>query len=279
MAKEVHMPSGSHGGSRGSHSSGGARSGGSSYGSRGSSSRNYKRVFIIGGVAYGLPAVWNTRYNRLSTLVSLFAFFLFISIMVIVAGTSSIDNIKVDYMYYDDMIAQAETDNRYIVEGVITDKSLGEGGKWFFDYVFPADDGWNVPGYTYSIYTYEEIKNFSIGETILLATNSINTTWETDSIPLVCKGVSYEQDGSYAEALTLRNCGIGFTCTFAAGIVLVIVGQILIVKKHKTLSPQEEKSLSAFTKKTRVCSYCGSALADSDMRCRSCGAKAPKEKI
>ncbi len=271
------MPSGSHGGSRGSHSSGGARSGGSSFGGRRSGTRNLNRVFIIGGIAYALPAVWNTRYNRLSSILSVLVFFLFFAIMTIVGGVSTIDSIKTDYMYYDDMIATAEVDERYIVEGVITDKSLGEGGKWFFDYVFVADDGWNVPGYTYSIYTFEEIKQFTIGDTIFLATNSIYTTWETDSIPMACKGISYTVDGDFIEANTMKNFGIAFTCLFGVAIAGIITAQVLIVKKHKTISPAEAKELDGFVKKTKKCAYCGSTLSDTDIKCQSCGAKTPKE--
>lgn len=270
------MPSGSHGGSRGSHSGGGSRSG--SYGgSRGSSGSLRTRVFIIGGVRYGLPTVWNTRYNTLSTFLSIAMFFLFFAVMTIVGGVSNIEDIKRDYMYYDDMIAMAEIDDRYTVEAVITDKSLGEGGKWFFDYQFVADDGWKVPGYTYSIYTYEEIKQFTIGQKIVLATNAIDTTYISDSIPMLCKGVSYTVDGDYIEADNMKNWGIGFTCVLGVAVVGIITAQIMIVKKHKTISPQEEKTINAYMKKKKTCAYCGSTLGEEDKKCYSCGAKTIKE--
>lgn len=274
--QEVIMPSGSHGGSRGSHSSGGARSSGGSRGGY-SSGRNRTRVFIIGGVRYGLPATWNSRYNLLSNILSFVVFFLFFSIIMITGSASNIENIKTDYLYYDNMIATAEVDSRYITEGKIIDKSLGEGGKWFFDYTFVADDGELVYGYTYSIYTFEEIQEFSIGQTILLATNAISTTSWTDSIPMVCKGVSYEVDGDYIEAHNMQTYGIVFTCLLGASVVGIIVARVVIVKKHKTISPQEEKSLEAFSKKVRRCAYCGSILLDYENKCASCGAKREEE--
>ena len=270
------MPSGSHGGSRGSHGGGGSRGGFGGSRSSGGSRISTPRVFIIGGIRYGLPTVWNTRFNVLNTCLGIVLFLLFFSVMTIVGSVSNIDQIKTDYMYYEDMIATAEADSRYVVEGIITDKSLGEGGKWFFDYEFVADDGWKVPGYTYSIYTFDEIREFTIGQTILIATNAINTTYMTDSIPIICKYKTVEDDAEYIDAQNMKTGGIVFTCLLGAGVIAIITAQIVIVKKHKTISPQEEKTIASYIKKQKTCAYCGSHLADNETQCTSCGAKTTK---
>ena len=71
----------------------------------------------------------------------------------------------------------------------------------------------------------------------------------------------------------MKTGGIVFTCLLGAGAIAIITAQIVIVKKHKTISPQEEKTIASYIKKQKTCAYCGSHLADNETQCTSCGAK------
>lgn len=268
------MPSGSHGGSRGSHGGGGASFGGGGRGSyRMGGYRRVprRRIYFIGGRRYFLSSRWNSRFSALSTIASFSIFFLITAIMVLCVGISSKNDIATDYYYYQDMIADAEANPELIVEGEITDKFLNEDcGKWYYTYEFVADNGSVVEGYTYSVYTREEIRKFTIGDTILLAVNMIDTNQKTDSIPMDYKDIPLSNDGEYANAQKFYTIGLVGTIVIGAVIIGVAISMFVIVSKHKQLATDEviENETSA----TRYCAYCGAMLAEDEANCRHCGA-------
>ena len=117
------MPSGSHRGSRGSHSSGGSRLGGSRSsfggGSRhiGGSHHHHSTIFMHHG--HPRRFRWGHRYYVYSSgsqsILTLFIVLIFFAIMVIFAQSTMINSykhdmtlIEEDYRYYQDLIANAE---------------------------------------------------------------------------------------------------------------------------------------------------------------------------
>jgi len=273
------MPSGSHGGSMGSHSSGGASFGGgrsSGGGYRNGHHRRGPRIFIIGRSRYYLPTVWNTRFSAIISFLPIALFFLIFAVIAIFSGATTKNDILVDYYYYQDMIAKAEANPEFIVEGEITDLFYNDDcGKWYYTYSFLDDEGFPVNGYTYSVYTREEIREFTIGQNIMLAVNMAKINQLTDSIPMDYKYIPIENDGEYAQAQTIHTIGIVCTAVCSVTIVGLAVALVLIFVKCK--QPATGEAIDGEkTGGLRNCAYCGALLNESETRCKHCGAKTIK---
>lgn len=281
------MPSGSHGGSEGSHSSGGSSSGGSSgsYGGGGSGSFH---IFTA-----DRPMHWHHRSHHyyvsgsnanefISTLV--YALFCFIIAGALIFALSStlkdIEKIVVDRDYYLDMIENAEKNHSYQKQATITDIFYNEDcGKWYITYAIPYTEEWGttirefeLSGYTYSIYTREQVKQFEIGQQITVACNSQTVTSRTDSITLDYKNYPLSADGEYMQANNSKVGIIIVLCSFAvAGVIFVIIAVVSlkrkVMKSKEPMTPQEVMEADGFNR----CAYCG-AYSEDKTKCPNCGA-------
>ena len=138
------MPSGSHGGSRGSHSSGGSSrssGGGSHFGSRSSrSSHNMSsnRHYHHGGHHHhhrgrGGFVIVTSGSTGVLFFVSLFMVALIAAFSFVLSNTNrNLATIETDREYYIDMIEYAESNSDYIKTGMITGKFYNEDcEKWY----------------------------------------------------------------------------------------------------------------------------------------------------
>jgi hypothetical protein len=200
------MPSGSHSGSRGggggSHFGGGSSSG-SSGGGRWHGRPHGRHVSIV---------FFGRRVSSAFVALAVFALFLAIVCTLGVSGDKSyLQQIESDYMYYQDMIDDAYDkqilgDSSYLVDGVIISKFQSDTcDKWYVTYYFLDKDGEKVDGYTYSIYTWNQVKDMDPGDIIKLAVDSNPITQDTDSINVDYKYTTLEDDGEYAQLLKKRK--------------------------------------------------------------------------
>lgn len=310
------MPSGSHGGSRGSHRSGGARSSGMSFSSsfsrssssrRVSSSRNSSRSSNTRGFWHApTSSSWHAPTRRpfrihfgsrvyvFGNKVSLFIpfilialFFIFMTSSMVSYNESYIKNIKVDYVYYHQMIATAEANPEYVKNATVTDKFYNEDAlKWYFTYkVDILNSSMDLEGYTYSVYTSNQIAQISSGDSIKVAVNEANVGLLTDSIPMDFKNFDYKDDGEYIQSK--KALDKAKTMNFAAWLaeIAFVVGLITYLVKTKKKEDQEaletkvrEEEKHELEKKALAqdlewrCEYCGK-LNDSDkQKCQNCGA-------
>lgn len=275
------MPSGSHSGSFGSHSSGGSSFGGSHHsGGSHSSGGGFGTIFFFGSRSYNFKNKW-------AVILIFAAFFLLIVAFSLVASAASakelIQKTETDYDYYQNMITFAEKNEDYLVTGKVKDKFFNQSaGKWFVTYIFKTTDGteW-VEGYTFSVYSANEAYNFIIGQDIELAVNSNPITKDTDSIPMDYKNMSLEKDGEYTNAKSqLVRSRIGYVLCFASSIGLIALTVVLEIKKtkeqklEKEAERQHELDMEAAKQnaKTHICPYCGSKMPAEMHTCPNCGA-------
>lgn len=284
------MPSGSHGGSLGSHSSGGSSFGG---GSRGGSSfgggrPRGPRHFRWGRTVYVLP-------TRQSSILSILKIFILLSFMFAVFGLiffmgskQEIKKIETDYYYYQDMITHAEANPEYMKTGYVTDHFYNEDcDKWYYTYKIKREDmsmlEVYLDGYTYSCYTREEIKAIPIDSEIQIAVNTKVVTDKTDSIPLDYKDMPLERDGEYVDAMGERTLGKNLMIICGIAFVGLICVQVFIIAKYKQKkvdgefgTPQSRDSIDsnqAPKRTTKICDYCGATLDVNAKKCSSCGAR------
>ena len=279
------MPSGSHGGSSGSHSSGGASSGGGwssgSGGSWGGAPRPPRPMNIwFFGRHYHISAGNSSKVNAFVPYIFVCIFILFISVLFLITGNSQIEKIKVDREYYLDMIENALNDNDYIKDGVITDKFYNEDcKKWYFTYEITTHTGSTLEGYTYSVYSREEINQFHIGQHLEFAVNSKIVTLNTDSINMGYKDIPLENDGEFINARNMKAWSIVFVCITSALIVLFIVLTIKRIKKYAEESAFAEKNATnTTTDEDTYCRYCGSRIRKEYDKCEHCGASLVEKK-
>lgn len=279
------MPSGSHGGSSGSHSGGGSSSGGSGSGGSGgifSSRPQGPRSFRWRNRIYVLSEKQSSQLSSLKFGIIISIFFMLCSSFVLIGINQSLKKIKVDYYYYQDMITYAESHPEYLRTGYVTDHFYNENcEKWYFTYKIEQDDhpGYWLEGYTYSCYTREEIKNFKINSSIEIAVNSSYVTSKTDSIPLDYKNMPLTKDGEYAQYLKIKHISIGVLVVTGVLCIVFIGLEIHIVTKAKQLSSSTSSTNKSteqanLTKNSRKCAYCGQVVNNKYIeKCPYCGAK------
>ena len=282
------MPSGSHGGSGGSHfggggaSSGGGWSGGSSGGWSSGSSRPPRPMNIwFFGRHYHISAGNSSKVSAFVPYIIICIFALFMSVLFLVSGNSQIEKIQVDRAYYLDMIENAENDSDYLKYGVVKDKFYEEDcKKWYFTYEIPTDDGGTLPGHTFYVYTMEEVNQYHIGDTLAFAVNSKIVTEDTDSVNMGYKDIPLENDGEYINARNMKAWSIVFICIASTLIVSLIVLTIKRIKKYAEKSAFAEKNDKNTTTDDEYtyCRYCGSRIRKEYDKCEHCGASVVKKK-
>lgn len=267
------MPSGSHGGSSGSHFGGGS-SGGSHFGGGSSGGQFSNRTTPIHWVWHG-----HSYYIPVSSGSSIQAWFVAIFVMLFIAilsavplfhSNSVINKIQVDRNYYIHMIEKAEQNENYKKEGTIKDIFYNEDcGKWYFTYEIAYDDG-VLEGYTYSVYSESEIYEFEIGQTLYFAVNNPNVNADTDSINMEYKNIPLEADGEYINAK--RNIAVCSVLLAVFGSLTIILTIVAIRRLKKVIMKSQDTSNLTEEEKKKTCVYCGTMFKDGETKCSSCGA-------
>jgi len=292
------MPSGRAGGSRGG---GGSHFGGSRGGrGRSSSGGGTYRSHHVRGLYNGRAVVFiGTRANRryisdgiysVITLLGFIAFFLLFSLFGTFMNLNQINGdikiIEEDFLHYQDMIEDAEYKESqgisgYIIYGTVESRyrSLNS-DKWYLTYRFVADDGSIVDnGYTYSTYTWEQVKDISAGDPILLALEYAPSNRYTDSIDMDFKNKTIEDDGDYIALLEEKQSTTGICVTIGIVILGIVVICVVLWKKNSK-KVDEEATTSTGTQtyqapeqpKKNYCRYCGSVVPNGKTSCDNCGA-------
>lgn len=289
---DINMPSGSHSGGGGSHFGGGGGGGShfsGSSGSHGSGMSSRPLHWHFGGRHYYVPS---TKTGRLSGIVVLCVFIGFF-IMAMIAGLTSvvgdINTIIADRNYYLAMIEYAEENPEYQKEATITDIIYNSNcQKYYITYSIPYTyyDGSifesELAGYTYSIYSRNDISNLSRGDKVMIACNTSVVTEYTDSITMDYKDYPLSADGEYINAQESEAIFIVLICIFSSVIVGNIVYAIIYIKKnvYACATPQTAEELEEYERKRfHKCSYCGSVLTAGKLKCPNCGASVPLENL
>ncbi|MBQ3047706.1 MAG: hypothetical protein IJD48_01680 [Clostridia bacterium] len=291
------MPSGSHGGSSGSHRSGGSSGGGSfGGGSRGGSngfggSYSSSRPMYIGwhSKRYYIPAKKASSIRTLFSVSFALLFFALAIITVLVSNNKYINKIKTDREYYIQMIDYAIENPEYQKVGWITDRFYNRDcDKWYITYALRTKTGETLHGYTFSVYTIDDIskKEFQVRQSIVLAVNNKDVDMFTDSINMGYKDIPLEADGEYLKYIEANKITIAVECVLGACIVVLVAIAISLIKKNA----QDEGNLGEITSNTtmlgeavattqqvkkskKTCIYCGCFVSEEDKQCPSCGAR------
>lgn len=271
------MPSGSHGGGGGSH--GGGFGGGSHFGggrrSSGSSRRSPTPIrFWFFGHHYYVPAGKTSVIRGLFTAFFVLILFGLMATLGLVTANNQIDDIKVDRVRYLNMISRATSDPSFQRTGKITGTFRNDSGKWYFTYSLETNDGQTLEGYTFSVYTLEEIDQFVVGDPVLLAVDSRIVTMQTDSIDMGYKDIPLENDGEYIGAQNSRRTAlIVMVVCFGASVAVAVLACVK-AKKSMQLNEQEKEQASSQSSSENVkrCKYCGSKQNPEDTNCPNCGA-------
>ena len=288
------MPSGSHAGSPGSHSSGGASFGGGGFGggSHNNSSGHYFgprhggfSVIFFGRGASGEGSVaFAWVFMAIIAVVFSFAFWGALSVV-----NSNIAKIKEDYAYYQDMIDDAKANPSLIIEDaehiIVTGRFLGDGGKYYITYTYqygPDEKEDVLEGYTYSVFTLEQAREMYRAKTFKLVVDNLPVNGDSDSIPLNCDGLSYKDDGSYLQEQNYKKVIIVvfsiILVAIATFIVLIAVGTVKSLKKKNKQTEAKLPNSEEVKQTTPTCAYCGSTLKEGQTQCPSCGARVRKTK-
>lgn len=211
-----------------------------------------------------------------------------------IAGLSStvsaMDTIIADRNYYLEMIEYAEENPEYQKEAKITNVVYNLScKKYYIKYIIPYTEVINgsvfnhsLWGYTYSIYSKEDITNFSRGDKIMVACNSSVVTGYTDSITMDYKDYPLSADGEYLNEQKSKKTFTVLICVFSGIMVGGVVLMIIFIKKNTYAfeTPQTAKNLELYEKnKYRKCSYCGSSLTAGKIKCHNCGASVPLDNM
>lgn len=283
------MPSGSHsgghGGGGGSHFGGGGSSSGSHGGSGSSRNHGYRngRSVVFFGRGYHRRYMYSGAHSAFSILIAIGIFALVIGSLVLLTmggNNKDLKNIEADYLYYQDMIADAEEklaqgDDSYFVDGIIISKFKNDNcDKWYVTYYFLDNQGKKVEGYTYSIYTWEQVKDMDNGDIIKLAVDTNPITQDTDSINLDYKNTTLNDDGEYIKIIKSKEN------TQRVGIIALVIGGLLVAgaiiirikASHKVL--EDSQDFTEFSNSGRkLCKYCGGYLKSGDTICSDCGGR------
>jgi len=282
------MPSGSHAGSPGSHSSGGASFGGGSFGGGPRGSHGPQRSSFRGGftmIFFGRGAGSGEGSIAFAWIFMAIIGFVF---SIAFAGAVSVVNgniakIKEDYAYYQTMINMAKQNpSVLILSADVTDSFLGSGNKYYITYEYEYDTDKKLNGYTYSVYTREEAAALLGTGTVQIAINKAPVNANTDSITMDFDGRNYKDDGDYIQNLASKKAVIivfsVILSIIAIFIVLVAVGTVKTLKKKNSPAPTKPDSDTSPAKPTTpTCAYCGSTLKEGQTQCPSCGARVRKK--
>ena len=283
------MPSGGSSGG-GGHFSGGGRAVGGHFGSSGGSLnsrravRNGRPVFIysFGSRSYYVGAKRNVLIQWLGILAIICIFACVALFGSFSDAGGGIAKIKTDFTKYNQMIeyAEEEGNENYLVSGVVTSFEYNEKyQKGFIRYYFLDENNNRVEGWSFYVYTYDELLEMKRTGSITLAVDSYPCTQSTDSIEVTYKTKSLNDDGEYVALLSSQKAYKKWTIasgTLAGAFVIsVVVISILSFKKdveekEGTVAVDAQKIKPQ--QKTRYCSYCGSAMKEGETSCPYCGA-------
>ena len=268
------MPSGSHGGGGGGSHFGGGSSGGSHFGggSYGSNRPSSPIRFYFFGHHYYVSSANSSKISSMFTVAIFIIMFLIFSVFALVSNNKNINKIVVDREYYLQMIENAENDNDYKKLGVVTDKFYNEDcNKWYFTYSLTTDDGGTLRGYTFSVYTFDEISQYNVGDTLEFAVNSKVVTPETDSINMGYKNIPLENDGEYVNCLKTKKTSI--VCISILSIVLTIMVIVIVreIKKYAVKATPGQGNIEDLKPGETFCEYCGSVIPKGNAKCVNCG--------
>ncbi len=265
------MPSGSHGGSAGGHGGGSSGGhGGSHFGSSRGGFNRGPRVIMF----FGHPHYINSRKSGWLSFLSMLIVISVIALIIMLFGLSASSNeIKVienDYNYYQQMIKRAESNPAYIKQATITGHFVKNGyDKWYMTYTIEQNDGNLLEGYTFSIYTLEDLNQYTIGSIVDAAVDSIIVTKDTDSITMDYKNTTLKDDCEYERNIHSKT-------TFTIGSIvdaIILVGLIvliIVIIQKSAASPEQEKLQQE--NQLRKCPYCGAKIKNTKDKCPNCGA-------
>jgi len=280
------MPSGSgFGGGGGSHfggSSGGSSSGGG-FSHRYIGPRQPGRfpIYYVYYRRHGKKYALNVNENNLYTLLNMLkklAFIATILPLIFLFGFSgNFFKIRSDYSRYQNMIkfAEAERENgndNYFVDATIYSvEQYGSTDRYYINYYFYSEDYEVVKGYTFSVYTYDEVKDINVGDKLEIAVDSYPLTTETDSIDLHYKNTTLADDVEYQGTKATMN-GVAIFVLIAAAIwcLFGFLAHKTKIKHGEEILPNGD--LPGEPVYQYVCTYCGGKLMESDANCPHCGA-------
>lgn len=287
------MPSGSHGGGGGgSHGGGGGHGGGGSHfgGGHGGGYRYRGPMRMRWGRTHYVIPMGASRCISFLFVLLVFAFFgIFVSSVLMTSSKSYLRKIEQDYIYYQDMVSYAKTHTDHQIEGTVITKYYKESyKKWYVTYYFPTPEG-KVEGYTFSVYTFDDVKDIRAGDKILLAVDGLPLNKNTDSVPMDYGDMPIEKDGEYQ---TFKSQKKGSTTALivcvsvAGGIILISILTALLkkvkVQEHPTSTttrpvyhPTEEHSTAqtSSTATRTYCQYCGAEMSSAETKCKRCGGR------
>lgn len=287
------MPSGSHGGRRGSSSSSRmsgsfSRSSSSRGTSFGGSSRSYGGGFhrhhhgpirIRFGRRY---YVYTGRSSGVLGLLVVLFFFLFFGTLITNmnknAAKAEIVNLEVEYDYYQNMIDYAKEHTEYQVDAKVTGKFFDDSmDKWYFTYELETANGrGSLEGYTFTHYTTTETYRIVVGQNISVAVDSVPVNYQTDSINMDYDNVALEDIGEYVVAKkSARTSTIVWVVFVILDIAIVAGIGLYIFKKMKKEDEKEvkkEESAPVSDSNVICCKYCGTISDKGTKKCPGCGA-------
>jgi hypothetical protein len=278
------MPSGSHGGSAGGHSSGGASfGGGRSFGGGGYHSRPVRvqpYYFPFFGHTY---VIGTQRHNHIMSLVggAFLVGFVFVICLVMSLSQTDVKKIKEDRDYYLNMIDTAQAEQ--IIDAKVKGQFLGEGGKYYITYNIELPNGsylWSADGYSFSMYSMAEASAIYRNGTIQVVVDGLPLTGETDSIPLDYRDFELDDDGSYTAVM--RRTKIMRVMSYTAGAALLILLFFIVKLTFSHKQTEEESKAAAIPAGAEqgqgriYCAYCGGVMEAGRDSCPRCGSRTKK---
>ncbi len=256
------MPSGSGssgcGGSHFSHSS-------TSHGYSGS---RVVRPIIIGNCYLNTKDSQKVNDQRVGgVFLIMFGLFMFLIMFFI---SLDLNKIKEDRDRYINMIQNANNDSRYIREGTITGIGYNDNGdKYYYTYMIDTDNNsGSLSGYTYSIYTKEQIDTFVIGSKTYFAVEDLYITQESDSVNMDYIYFDLEDDGEYANNIT------GMKILPIIGIIMLLCSIPCFVSANKLIKANKKpiRDHENIDDPTHTyCKYCGFEVEPNAKTCKYCG--------
>lgn len=235
-------------------------------------------------------------------IVAIVLIFVFTTIKSIFCPTMgvSLNDIKSDFNYYHAMIESADEDE--ILEGaVITFVGQDEwSGKYYFEYEYEykvvewSNYTQKIEGFIYSVFTEEDLKTYDIkiNKEITIAVDEYPLDSSTDSVPVMLKYFTWEDDGDVGTIKKWKVVDTIFGIADACLLIGALIFSIIQGKKIKKIEDEyrkqnpdvlttilNAKSSSSTTSTVSVtynCSYCGSILSEKDTTCKNCGASRRK---
>lgn len=274
------MPSGSHGGGGGgSHHGGGFGGGGGHFGhGRPTGGIVFRprpiRIWFFGHHYY-VPADKTSKLRGLFTAFVVLLIFGFVAMFSMFNAKSQINIIQDDHDYYCNLVRYAILHPDFQKTGTITGRFENRNcRKWYLTYSLQTDNGQTLEGYSYSIYSNEEIFEFEIGDEIQLAVDAKIVTLSTDSINMDYLDIPIESDGEYVLANGLKKTSMILMIVLFCSSAASLVTGILRTKKEMKLNELEkEKASPSFVEdNAKRCPYCGSKQSPEDNKCPNCGA-------